>query len=214
VTARMVAGALTAGRRAVALAAAGILLATLAVIGTSAAAQAATCSGTSEQVIKPVGTADFTWAVCSDSSIQVWNGTIHDTLCDSRMARVRFVASYEYTTTPTWVELTSSLQYKADSGCGTYDSFPRVTLHPRSSPGDCLGCAHRLQAQVVACNGNVVNPCSSTYVTNYSFVYPGQGGGGGCATPARTEAASRVPASIPCAQPQIPGQRTQPGGTA
>jgi hypothetical protein len=213
VSARMVAGALAAGRRAVALAGAGILLATLAVIGTTAAAQAATCSGTSEKVVKPVGTADFTWAVCSDSSVQIWNGTIHDTLCDSRAAEVRFVTYFEYSTMPTWVELDSSLQYKADSGCGNYDSFPRVTLRPRSNPADCSGCLHRLQVQIVACGGNVVSPCSSTYVTNYYFDYPGEGGGGGCITPARTPAAARTPGVIPCSQPQVLGH-AQPGGTA
>jgi hypothetical protein len=186
-------------RRALAAVGTGAVLATFLVTGTSGVAQAATCSGTSEHIVKAVGTADLTWALCSDSSVQIWNGTIHDTLCDNRAANVRLVTSFEYSTTPTWVELDSSSRYKADGGCGTYESFPRVTLHPRSNPADCSGCLHRLQVQIYACSLTVGAPCSSTYSTNYYFDY--SGGGGGCINYAQAPAArryARIPSVIPC----------------
>jgi len=204
VTARMAAAGLRAARRAVAVAGAGLLLATLAVTGTAAVAQAATCPGTSEQVVKPVGTADFTWAPCSDSSVQVWNGTIHDTLCDNRKSGVKIYEEFEKPGTTTWKDMAWTDNYSADGGCGSYDSFPRIVFARQSDSAgaDCGTCEHRLKIEVFACSGAGLN-CSSDYWAYFYFYYPGAGGVGGCAEPplgvsAAASGTARVPETVPC----------------
>lgn len=189
------------GQRALAAIGAGLLLATLAVTATPGVAQAATCSGTSEQVVKPVGTIDLTWAVCSDSSLQIWSGTVHDTLCDNRESGVELWEYFEKAGTTTWKEMGHSKDYWADGGCGNYSSFPRVTFARQSDSAgtDCSTCEHQLEVEVFACSGGGLN-CSSDYFSHYYFYYPG-GGGGGCAAPLRAPAASRhgrTPGVIPC----------------
>jgi hypothetical protein len=185
-------------QRTLAAVAAGLLLATLVVTATPGAADAATCSGTSENLVEPIGTADFTWAICSDSSIQIWNGTIHDTLCDNRAAEVEFEILFKTATGNGFQLLTVSSTYRTDNGCGTSSSFPHLTFGPNMS-GDCSTCVHQLKVKVVACSNNLFEPCSTNYFTDFDFGYGPGGGAGGCGIPQRmTVADIRSQTPLPC----------------
>lgn len=136
----------------------------------AAPAQAATCNGRSDSASASVGRTTFTWDLCSDRSVQIWSGTLHDTNCDGRSAYVSFGTQMYLPGPGTWVGVSGSSSYKADTGCGNWATYPRITLPNRlSTPGgDCSTCLHRLRISIWACNSTT---CSSTTNAYRNFYY-------------------------------------------
>jgi hypothetical protein len=161
-------------RRLAALVAVLLLAGAMAVAGSRAPAQAATCNGSSRSASSPVARTTFTWALCSDRSVQVWSGTLYDTSCDNRSAHVNFFTQWKTSGPNTWITNGGSSTYKADTGCGNWATYPRVVIPRDAYPGhDCtLGtnstCQHRMRVHLWACNSTT---CSSNYYTDIYYNY-------------------------------------------
>jgi hypothetical protein len=142
------------------------LAAGLVVVGRAAPAQAAYCSGPPVRAWSPVAVTDFAWDICDDRTVQIWDGILHDTNCDGRTAHVNFYNQFQ-NANGLWLTINSN-GYKADTGCGNWATYPRITLNPGQTPGrDCLWCPHRLRVVLFACSWS----CSGGYETYFPYTY-------------------------------------------
>jgi hypothetical protein len=146
-----------------------VAAAALTPLAAAAPAQAATCNGRADSASASVGRTTFTWDLCSDLTVQIWSGTHHDTNCDGRSAYVSFGTQMYLPGPGTWVGISGSSSYKADTGCGNWSTYPRITLPNRlSSPGgDCRTCQHRLRISIWACNSTTCSSTTTAYRTYY-----------------------------------------------
>lgn len=138
--------------------------AVVAMFGAASPAYAATCGGTGENVTAPVAATTFTWALCSDNSVQIWNGVLYDTNCDSRKAEAWFAIQVIPPGSQLWHGIALSPVYSAGNGCGSSSTYRNTTLTP--SP-DCTDCQHRFAVHLLACS----TTCSSDYATYFYYFY-------------------------------------------
>jgi hypothetical protein len=146
-----------------------VVAASLTPLAAASPAHAATCNGRTDSASASVGRTTFTWDLCSDRSIQIWSGTLHDTNCDGRSAYISFGTQWYSSGPGTWIPINGSSSYKADTGCGNWSTYPRITLpHGLTSPGrDCSTCQHRLRISIWACNSTTCSSTTTAYRTYY-----------------------------------------------
>jgi hypothetical protein len=131
----------------------GIAIVTLAAPSMIAAqpAQAYTCNGSRTITVNSsTGVASATVTIspnCSDGKAH-WSGSVRDTKCDARSARVAIYGNV--VGGPLGNESQWSHGYSADNGCGTGASF--------SGSDSALGSRWNMYVDVVACN---TSSCSS-----------------------------------------------------
>lgn len=153
------------GPRILAWTAAMMLFAVGTVLAVAAPAQAATCgSGTTISWSAPVAATSFNWALCSDHSVVIRNGTISDNNCDGRSAQISFYTQYQNAANGTWMPSGYGGTFYHTGGCGGFSTIRNSTIQPAR---DCATCTHRLQYVLEACGAS----CSSNYVSNSLYWY-------------------------------------------
>lgn len=132
-------------------------IATSALVLGVAPAQAHDCGGPYRHAASPVSRADFVWDPwCSDGRAFIGYGSVEDTSCDGRSARVRFEVYDRLQYGERW--LWSSPTFQATNGCGNWASFP--DQRP-TSPG---ATGWHLRVWLQACNSV---SCSSLYPVDF-----------------------------------------------
>ncbi|MFI6453995.1 hypothetical protein ACIBF6_20840 [Streptosporangium amethystogenes] len=134
---------------------AGLVSTTLAVmtlVAFTSPANAYTCSGGKSTTLNAsdgVGSADITfYPNCSDGKAH-WNGTIRDTKCDARAARIIVQSAWSGVPgTPAW-----SHYYEAPNGCNTGRSFS----------GSAAGMTGNWRIELY------VGACNSTSCSDYTY---------------------------------------------
>ncbi|GGK65488.1 hypothetical protein Sme01_24280 [Sphaerisporangium melleum] len=130
----------------------GVALAATAFVSFTQPASAYTCSGGKSTTLNAsdgVGSADITfYPKCSDGKAH-WSGTIRDTKCDARAARIIVQSIWSGVPgTPAW-----SYDYEAPNGCNTGRSFS----------GSAAGMSGNWRIELY------VGACNSTSCSSYTY---------------------------------------------
>ena len=146
-------------RRRLTVALTGILLAVAMVgFGPASPANAFTCSWVSASYTHPDGVArvSFRWCANGSDGRSHIEGTLYDTLCDSRMAVVEFDGyTYQTYSPPGWKKILEK-DYRASNGCGSSSTFNGTGTNRSYGP------SWKLDTVLYARNNNTIPNCCST----------------------------------------------------